>query len=155
MKPTSRAFWVIAPLIIGLLTPSMIVFYLEVFVAHMSPAASTMGILQRQFSDGDNLFLIAVIGLIPFSTLSVVCFVASRRVSGARLVCIGFGGLLGILSLMIPWHINIWYPLYGGGRVSSTAVLGFIVTPIFCLGTLAVGLAFGWAVSMLPAFRNP
>lgn len=154
MKRTSRAFWIIAPLAIGLLTPSLIIFFLEVFVAHMSPFASAIGILRRQFAEGENLFLIAVIGLIPFVALAVVCFVASRRVFGARLVSIGFGGLLGILSLMIPGHISIWYPLYGGGPASSTAVVGFLFIPIFCLVTLGVGLALGWIVSMLPSFRN-
>jgi len=136
----------------GLIVPSLVILYLEVFVGHISPSIAVERILGRQFSEGNNLFLLAVFGLIPFVALSVICSVAATRLTPVRLACLGIGGLVGILVLMIPGHMSVWYPLYGVGRKSSTAVIAFLFIPFFCLGTLAIGLIFGWLISLLPVF---
>lgn len=156
VKPTTRqrALWTFAPIAIGLLTPSLIIFCLEVFVAHTPPLTATGHILHRQFAAGHNLFLLAVFGLIPFATLSTICAIAAKKLSPQRLACLGIGGLIGILGLMIPAHVAVWYPLYGPGHMSSTAVIAFVFIPIYCLGTMAVGLAIGWLVSLLPQFKT-
>src|SRR5437879_5466095 len=80
-----RLFWVITPLAVGLLTPSIITFCLEIFVGRINPFSSVVDILRRQFAEGENLFLIALFGLIPFALLSVICLVAARYLSPARL----------------------------------------------------------------------
>ena len=121
-----RLIWVITPLVIGLVVPSLIIFYLEVFVGHIAPLVAAEDIMERQFSDGDNLFLLAAIGLIPFVALSAICADAASRLTPSRLACLGIGGLAGILSLMVPGHASVWYPLYGPGHVSSTAVIAFL-----------------------------
>jgi hypothetical protein len=148
-----RLFWLIAPLVVGLLAPSIIIFCLEVFVGRINPFSSIADILRRQFAEGENLFLIALFGLIPFALLSVISVVAVRYLSPARLTCVALGGLLGILTLMVPGHIAVWYPLYGGGHISSTAVVAFFFIPFYCLVTLAIGLIVGWGISRLPFFR--
>lgn len=149
-----RPLWTFAPLAIGLLTPSLIIFSLEVFVAHIPPLTATEHILHRQFAEGHNLFLLAVIGLIPFAALSTICAIAAKKLTPQRLACLGLGGLAGILGLMIPAHVAVWYPLYGPGHMSSTAVIAFVFIPIYCLGTMAVGLLIGWLVSLLPQFKK-
>lgn len=149
-----RQIWVATPLVVGLIVPSLIIFYLEVFVGHIAPLEATRDVLERQFSEGDNLFLLAAIGLIPFATLSAICAAAASRLTPARLACLGVGGLAGILSLMVPSHASVWYPLYGPGHMSSTAVIAFLFIPFYCLGTLAIGLLVGWMVSLLPMFRH-
>lgn len=149
-----RQIWVATPLVVGLVVPSLVIFYLEVFVGHIAPLAATRDILERQFSEGDNLFLLAAIGLIPFAALSAICAAAASRFTPARLACLGVGGLAGILSLMVPGHASVWYPLYGPGHMSSTAVIAFLFIPFYCLGTLAIGLLVGWLVSLLPMFRH-
>lgn len=152
---TKRAlFWSLASIAIGLITPSLIIFCLQVFVAHTSPSAAISDILQRQFAEGHNLFLIAAFGLIPFAVLSIACFVAASHLTPPRLACVAVGGLLSILALMVPGHVAIWYPLYGPGRMSSTAVIGFIFIPFYCIATLGVGLLIGGLVSLLPPFRH-
>lgn len=143
MRINKQIFWLLIPLAVGLLVPSLIIFFLEVSVGHISPLASAKDILRRQFAEGHNLFLLALFGLIPFGALSVVCLIAARRVSPTRLVCIGVGGLIGILGLMVPSHLSVWYPLYGPGRMSSTAVIAFLFIPFYCLVTLGVGLLVG------------
>jgi hypothetical protein len=55
-RTRQRLIWVAAPLAIGLIVPSLVIFYLEVFVGLISPPAAAADILQRQFSEDDNLF---------------------------------------------------------------------------------------------------
>ncbi|MBI1285557.1 MAG: hypothetical protein GC183_14690 [Thiobacillus sp.] len=154
VKARQRLIWTATPLAIGLLVPSLVIFCLEVFVGGVSPSAAAADILDRQFSEGDNLFLIAAFGLIPFVALSVVCAVAAGRLPPFRLACLGIGGLVGILALMIPGHVAVWYPLYGPGHMSSTALIAFLLIPFYCLGSLAIGLLVGWLLSLLPPFRH-
>jgi hypothetical protein len=146
--------WAIASCAIGLVTPSLVIFCLAVFVGGINPFVSIADILGRQFSEGDNLFLLAAFGLIPFAVLSAVCFVAARWLSSSRLACVAVGGLLGILALMVPGHVAVWYPLYGPGHASSTAVIAFIFIPFYCIATLCVGLLVGWLISLLPHFQH-
>jgi H+/Cl- antiporter ClcA len=78
----------------------------------------------------------------------------SRRIKGKRLVCLFYGGLLGILILMILGHVAIWYPLYGGGHMSSTASIAFFFIPFYCIVSMGIGLFAGWLISLLPFFKN-
>ena len=142
------------PITIGVFTPSLIIFLLEVFVGHISPIRSVITILQKQFAAGHNLFLIMVIGFIPFAILVGITAIVSTKIKGKRLDCIFYGGLTGIVALMAFGHITIWYPLYGGGHMSSTAVIGFLFIPFYCIATMGVGLVIGWAVSFLPHFKG-
>lgn len=150
----TNLFWVALPLVIGLVTPSAIIFCLEVFVGRISPVAAILDIGRRQFAEGHNLFLLAVLGLVPFVLLSVSVIIASRRLCASRVGCLTIGGLIGILAFMVPSHIGVWYPLYGGGHMSSTAVIAFLFIPFYCIPTLAIGIIIGWAVSFLPLRRQ-
>jgi hypothetical protein len=146
-------YWSLAFLGVGLITPSVIIFCLEVLVGHINPLIAIADILHRQFAKGHNLFLIAALGLIPFAVLSMTCFVAARRLASSRLTCVALGGLIGILAIMVPGHVAVWYPLYAPGRMSSTAVIAFLFIPFYCIVSLCAGLFVGWLVSLLPIFR--
>lgn len=61
---------------------------------------------------------------------------------------------MGILVLMVLGHVAVWYPLYGGGHMSSTADIAFFFIPFYCIAVMAVGLLVGWVISRLPFFRN-
>ena len=150
----AKLLWTILPLVVGLVTPSAVILWLEVFVAHTSPASAIVDLARRQFATGENLFLLALVGLIPFALLSVISLIAGRFVSGRRLACIAIGGLVGILAFTVPAHVSVWYPLYGGGPTSSTAVIAFIFIPFYCVATLFVGLLIGLAISFLPFLRH-
>jgi hypothetical protein len=141
------------PVILGVLTPSLVIFILEVFVSHISPAHSVAHILYRQFAKGHNLFLIMAFGLIPFAILIGVTALFSLRLKGKQLDCVFYGGLIGILVLMIPGHISVWFPLYIGARMSSTAVLAFIFIPFYCIVTMCIGLLIGLAILLLPSMK--
>jgi hypothetical protein len=149
-----RKRYIYLPLVIGALTPSMVIFILEVFVGHISPASSVVRILKRQFGGGENLFLIMAWGLLPFAILTGLTLLLSLKIKGKRLDAVFTGGLAGILALMVPGHAAVWYPLYGGGHMSSTAVIAFLFIPVFCVVTMGIGLLAGWAISYLPFMRN-
>jgi len=156
MKPhiVNALMWSLITLGLGFVTPSLIIFFLEITVGGINPAASAADIWHRQFAEGHNLFLLAAIGLIPFAVHSIVIFVVARTRTPRQLACIVLGGLIGILALMIPCHASIWYPLYSHGHASSTAVIGFLFIPFYCLITLAIGLFFGRSVCQLPYFSH-
>ncbi len=138
MNRMTKLFWIAFPIAVG----------------RISPAAAILDIGRRQFAQGHNLFLLAVLGLLPFILLAVSVIVASRLLSAFRLACITVGGLIGILAFMIPSHVAVWYPLYRGGHMSSTAVIAFIFIPFYCVPTLVVGVLIGWAASFLPLLRH-
>jgi hypothetical protein len=142
------------PVILGVLAPSLVIFILEVFVGHISPAHSVADILQRQFEEGENLFLLMACGFIPFAILIGSTALFSRTLKGKQLDCVFIGGMAGILVFMIPTHIDVWYPLYSGGHMSSTAVVAFIFIPFICIGTMGIGLLIGRAVSLLPLMKE-
>jgi hypothetical protein len=147
-------YWSLAALLIGLITPSVIILCLAVFVGGISPMTAISDIIDRQFSEGNNLYLIALFGLIPFGIFSIMCFGSFNQFSPSRLTCVAIGGLIGILALMIPAHISVWYPLYSHRHASSTGVIAFFFIPFYCIVTLYIGIFVGWLISLLPFFRN-
>ncbi|MFZ1219283.1 MAG: hypothetical protein WAO00_08315 [Chthoniobacterales bacterium] len=158
MKTSTKhaLWWSVASAVIGLVTPGLVLLWLEVAVGGTGPLAAMADILSRQVSldGGDSLLLLNLVGLIPFAPLAGACFLFALRLTPARLACVAIGGLLGILGLMVPFHYAVWYPTYAHEHQSSTAVLAFLVIPFFCLPTLLIGLLVGWLVSLLPYFRH-
>lgn len=134
--------------------PSLIIFLLEVFVGDISASKSLSNIIQKQFADGHNLFLIALFGSIPFFILIAILFCASFAINTNRLNYLLWGGLIGILTIMLWGHISIWYPLYGPGGMSSTAVIGFIFIPFYCIPTMIIGTIVGWIAGWLISRRK-
>lgn len=157
MKSRTRALllWCLGPLAIGMVTPSAVIWYLEVFVVGLDPLAAAGGIAALQFAEGHNLFLLAVFGLIPFAVLSMTCLIASRWLATWRVGWLSVCGLAGILGVMIPAHLAVWNPLYSGGGFSSTAVIAFVFIPFYCLVPLCVGLVVGWCVPLLRLMWQP
>ncbi len=137
-------------LIIGFLIPSLVIYCLDVFVSENTPADALAETLRKQFAEGENIFLLAAIGLLPFIVLSIACFIAAYRLNPAKLACFYLFGFLGIVGFMIPSHIAVWYPHYSGGRMSSTSIISFIFIPFICVLTLGIGLLIGWYISRLP-----
>jgi len=109
--------------------------------------------MSREFAEGENLFVLSMIGLIPFAVLSLFAFILAPRLWPRRLVYVSLGGLSGILVYMVPAHVSIWYPLYAGERSVSTAAFAFLFIPFYCIPALAVGLLVGWLVSFVPTIR--
>lgn len=139
---------VFLPIFIGLITPPCVLFSVQVFVGDVAPFVAMTEIIGKQFASGHNLFLLAVIGLIPFCVLSLILFILYHHYKNPNsnlkityTLCIS--GLIGILALMIPSHVSVWYPLYGPGKISSTAVIAFLFIPFYCLVSMAIGLVLG------------
>jgi hypothetical protein len=145
---------ILIPLFIGIITPSLIVFVLEITIGHICPLVSLKQIAHRQFASGDNLFLLAIIGLIPFAILSSFLQGMRTKLTTTGLRCVMICGLIGILSFMIPSHISVWKPLYTHEHMSSTAVIAFLFIPIYCTTTMLVGLGIGFGISHFFGWRT-
>ena len=143
-----KSVLLMVPIFVGFITPSLVIFGLEVIVGKIAPLKSIGNIIYRQFASGHNLFLLAVFGLIPFGLLMIIVFICSFTVSWRRVCYLTTGGIVGILALMVPAHINIWYPLYGPGRMSSTAVIGFVFIPFYCIPAMLTGVGIGFGISL-------
>jgi len=139
-------------LIVGVVTPSIVIFLLEITVGDIAPSVSMKDIAHRQF--GEGLFTLAMFGLIPFVALSLLLFDLSRKLTTPRFCLFVACGLIGILSLMIPAHASVWRPLYTDEHASSTAVIAFIFIPFYCLATMGIGMSVA-SLSLIPAlFRK-
>lgn len=137
------------PLICGICLPSMTIFFLQVFVAGISPIQSIMDLIHRQFAVGHFLFFIMFFTLIPFVALIIMVYLISILISGRRLMYIFWSGFIPILILNLWMHFAVWYPLYAPGmHASSTSVLAFLFVPIYCLLILPFGLLIGWIISL-------
>lgn len=147
MMKSAGLFLLIA---IGLLMPSFVVFYLETSLGNIPCAVALRHILERQFAPSENLFILALIGLVPFLILSLILFALSHKLETKRFWCLLVFGLCGILALMIPAHISVWRPIYTGNHMSSTAVIAFVFIPIYCTTTMLLGMGLGWLISLLP-----
>ncbi len=148
-----RLFWVGLPLIAGLLLPSLVLVAVQVVIGHVALGAALADVIAGQFAPGRNLFLIAMLGMLPFVVLAVAALIAARRLPARRLSCLAGGGLLAILAITVPGQASVWAPLYGAGPVSSTAPIAFVILPVFGVVALALGMLAGWLISLLPVFR--
>lgn len=135
-------------LAVGLVTPSLVIFFLEITVGKIAPSASLRDIAYRQFAEGQNLFLLAVIGLIPFGALLILLRCLSSKLTRLRFCFFSLCGLVGILALMIPAHVSVWRPLYTDEHASSTAVIAFLFIPFYCTVTMGIGLAIAALISI-------
>jgi hypothetical protein len=143
------------PLAAGILTPSLVIFVLQVFIAKISPFKSILDILQRQFSKGDILFLLMVMSFIPFGLLMILTYSLEFRIKKMRLAFIFWGGFIPVLLFTVFIHISVWYPIYAPHTdSSSTGSLAFLLLPVMGPILLAIGSLIGWGVSYFPMFKK-
>jgi len=137
-------------LIVGLVTPWAVVGALEMLGQRRVPWGPPPSI-----RTGD-IFLTAI-ALIPFAALIPATKLISLKLTGWRLECVFWCGLLAVTAFTAYGHVMVWWPLYFGGRMSSTAVIAFLFIPFYALGALIAGLIVGYVISLLgllPAGRK-
>ena len=141
MLRDSRRVWLAIPLIVGLVTPSLVILSLETFVGGVPLQGAIRDVAARQFASGHNLFLLAVLGLIPFLLLTAILMLVYRSEKQRhRAPWLSIAGTAGALALMIPAHVAVWLPLYTGDHMSSTAVVAFLFIPFYSCVTMCAGL---------------
>ena len=148
-----RAFLVWSPLPIGLCIPTLTLLVVQCTVGNVPLGTALANVWQKQFEQGHNLFGISLVGLIPFLVLTFELRGRTAKRTARACVAIWLGGLAGILALMIPAYVSVWYPLYGPGRPSSTGALLFLFVPFYCIVTLYLGLWVGGLVSRRAWFQ--
>lgn len=135
-------------LVVGMIIPSLLIFLLEITVGDIAPLESLQDIAHRQFAEGHNLFLLAVIGLIPFGILTVIVRALSSKLTRLHFCLFALCGLIGILALMVPAHVSVWRPLYTDEPVSSTSAIAFLFIPFYCTISMGVGIALAALISI-------
>jgi hypothetical protein len=136
-------------LIVGIVTPSIVKFSVQITVGDIAPIVSMKDIAQQQFVEG-SLFL-ECLGLIPFVALSILLFDLSRKLTTPRFCFFAACGLIGILSLMIPAHASVWRPLYTDEHASACDLIAFIFIPFYCLATMGIGISIAF-LSFIPSW---
>ena len=158
VAPTTRSrgswSWILIPMPIGFIIPSLILFTLQVRKGGQSMSGAINDIASRQFAEGHNLFFLALWGLIPFLVLTLILLFKRAHSSPKRIACLCVFGMLGILAIMVPVHWEVWAPLYEGKHMSSTSVVAFIPLPVFCLITMWIGIVIGKVASRQPGLRS-
>jgi hypothetical protein len=149
-----KTICLVLPLAVGMLTPSLIIFIIMHFAGGYDIFTATHNVLIGQFKPGENYFLLSVISTVPFACLSVAVRNILIKKTLRATWCICVCGLIGILSLMIPAHVSVWYPLYSGNHMSSTSVVAFVSIPMYCLAAGSIGVLIGWLIALLPWFKN-
>jgi len=142
------------PLAAGILIPSLVIFFLQVLFAGISPFKAIIDILKMQFGKGDNLFLLMVFSFIPFGLLMILTYMLEVKVHAIRLACIFWGGFIAVLSITLYIHIIVRYPQYSHADTSSTDALAFLLLPILGPILLVIGSLIGWGVSYLFKFKE-
>lgn len=134
---------------IGILATPIILFFIQVFVGGYAPSESIEDIRSKQFQQGHNLFLLAAVASIPFFALAVLQLVLAITCHRSTWYWMTVAGLFGIFAVMVPSHYAVWAPLYGPGRMSSTAVIAFLFIPFLCLGGMAAFMLLMWLFTWL------
>ncbi|MBN4059001.1 hypothetical protein JYU10_00865 [bacterium AH-315-J04] len=139
--------------IVGFTTPSLALLAVQIFVGGIPFGSAYADIIFKQFAAGHNLFILALIGLIPFVALLMMMLSISKKYNARKCYALYCCGLIGILGFMIPSHVSVWYPLYGPGRMSSTAVIAFLFIPFWCIGTMFIGIFIGRQIIKIKWFQ--
>lgn len=134
--------------IVGLATPWAVVVALDVLGTRRPPTLPPS-------SDLTGTILFNALAFIPFAALIIAMKVISAYLTGWRLECVFWCGLVAITAFTASGHASVWWPLYFGGRMSSTAVIAFLFIPFYALGALIAGLIVGYVISLSPLHHNP
>jgi len=134
------------PVIVGVLTPSLIIILMQVFLGEYSLSEAVSDTISKQFEDGHNLFGLTLIGLVPFVLLSIMLFFFGRKHNTKKVTIIMLCGLIAILVLMVPAHYSVWAPLYDDSNMSSTAVVAFLFIPFYCIISMLFGVLIGYGI---------
>lgn len=107
----SRWFWILLPVPIGLVATSLILFCVEVFIGAITPTEALKDVWHRQFED--ILFVLSLLGAIPFVGLTAMLAKLGKNPTLAgRIWLLCISGLVGILGVMVPAHVEVWAPSY-------------------------------------------
>jgi hypothetical protein len=136
---------VLGAALIGLLVPISTRFASERFYT----TADTVTILGRIGHEmfGEGLFLLSAINALPFA-IACALIEATRTLIPRLRSAMGWFRL-GLFPLLVAVtsasSLAVWNDLYGPGKPSSTAVLGFVVVPAYA----TIGAVAAYALTLV------
>ncbi len=137
----------LAALLTGLLTPTLLLLAALVFTGH-APGEVVAEISDAFSREKMNAGGITLLGMVPFLLLTGVLFLYLRKSDAHRGLFLLIGGLAGILAIYVPAHLSYWPAHFrSGGSLGFPHGLEFVIAPLFGIPAMGAGVAIAWLVS--------
>jgi len=151
-RSKAKLFCVFYPVVLGFISPSVIKLFVQMKVGHQTFIQAFKDIMSKQFETGQNLFLVSLLGLLPFIVLATILFVYVKTHNLRSSWCWTLCGKLGTYSVMIPAHIAVWAPMYSKGLILPTGLTSYLFIPLASTASMLVGLLLARRLTQLPWF---
>jgi hypothetical protein len=143
-KNSIKWFWVTLFLVAIFVNENLVQWALAVIVGHYSVTNGFKDAF-KYFSFGGYAFFTAI-RLIPYLILGVIILTIRRKKTAPG---IAWGGLSGILVMIVSASWDALHPFYSGEHVSSTTALAFLVIPFMAIVTGIIGALAGWVICFI------
>jgi hypothetical protein len=144
-KASIKWFWLILLLMALFVNENLVQWVLAVIVGHFNLINGFKDAF-KHFSLNGYLFFTAI-RLIPYIILGIVVIILQRKPKDIT-VGIAWGGLFGIVAMILYESASALLPFYTKEHVSSTTALAFLVIPFFAIVTGIIGGLIGWGISI-------
>lgn len=150
-KHSLRWFWYILILTALFVNENLIYWILAVTAGNYN-VAEAYNKTFKYFTFRDYAFFTAI-RLIPYLILALVVVILKTKKKKAK-TGIAWGGLIGIVSMIVYESWIVQLPFFTSEHASSTTGLAFLVIPFFAIVTGIIGSLTGWAISSFISKRN-
>lgn len=147
MNKTSIKYFWFTLLIMALFVNENLVYWAESIIVGNYNITDGFNKAFKYFTIGGYAFFTAI-RLIPYLILGgvvVVLKAKQKRVTSG----IAWGGLAGIVYMIVSESWKAQHAFFTGEHVSSTTGLAFLVIPFFAIVTGIIGALIGWAISFI------
>ena len=143
-KNSIKWFWVTLFFTAVFVNENLVQWALAVIVGHYGIIGGFKDAF-KYFSFGGYAFFTAI-RLIPYLILGVIILMIKHKKTAPG---IAWGGLSGILVMIVLASWDALHPIYSGEHVSSTTGLAFLVIPFFAIVTGIIGALAGWVICFI------
>jgi hypothetical protein len=144
-KASIRWFWLIMFFIALFVNENLVQWILAVIVGHHTVIDGFKDAF-KHFSLNGYMFF-TILRLVPYIILGIVVIILQRKPKDIT-VGIAWGGLFGIVAMILYESVSALLPIYTGQHVSSTTGLVFLVIPFLAIVTGVIGGLIGWGISI-------
>lgn len=152
VKGLALSILLIVPLVVGLITPALVQLVVKCATGGIAFVPAVEEVLRFHSATAGRAMMLSALHLMPFVVLDIWIVVLNRVRTRRVIFLLWSCGMLGALGVMVHGYATVWGQMYSGGRIPSTAPIAVVFIPIYCVGSLHVGLLFGGIVSKLRWF---
>lgn len=145
-KTSIKWFWYFLFFMAFFVNENMVFWALAIIVGNYN-VTDAFSKTFKYFTFGGYAFFTAI-RLIPYLILGGVVALLKARQKRAT-AGIAWGGLAGIVYMIVSESWKVQHAFFTGEHVSSTTGLAFLVIPFFAIVTGLIGALTGWAISFI------